>query len=479
LLCAAGSLGFHSTQENGNDRRVAGRLDCGTVSDLVEGVPNIKPEDQPKRTFVYVDISSIDNRNFCITEPKTFLGSDAPSRARRPVRPGDVLFSNVRTYLRNIALVPEGARVDVCSTGFTVLRPNDAVCPDYLFRFVLTDDFIDRVTPQQTGTHYPATSDRVIIAETIAVPPLAEQKRIVAKVEEVLWRVTAARERLAKVPAILKQFRQAILAAACSGRLTEDWRDADDSGLPAGWTMTTVKEIAEIRGGIQKQPKRKPGHNAYPYLRVANVLRGRLDLADIHRMELFDRELPLYRLQPDDLLIVEGNGSLAEIGRSALWTGEIADCVHQNHIIRVRVTKADPHYVNVYWNSPQGSGAASESAVTTAGLHSLSVKKIAGLNVPLPPLREQHEIVRRVDALFKLADAIEQRVSAATQRADKLTQAVLAKAFRGELVPTEAELARAEARDYEPASALLQRIRAERAATGPALTKQPSRRRKS
>jgi len=79
-----------------------------------------------------------------------------------------------------------------------------------------------------------------------------------------------------------------------------------------------------------------------------------------------------------------------------------------------------------------------------------------------PPLEEQHEIVQRVEGLFKLADAIEERVAAATLRAEKLTQAILAKAFRGELVPTEAELARREGRDYEPASVLLERIRRER-----------------
>jgi type I restriction enzyme S subunit len=95
--------------------------------------------------------------------------------------------------------------------------------------------------------------------------------------------------------------------------------------------------------------------------------------------------------------------------------------------------------------------------------------------VPVPPLAEQQEIVRRVDALFKLADAIERRVSAAAQRADKLTQAVLAKAFRGELVPTEADLAHSEGRDYEPASALLDHIRAKRAASAPSRKRRPRR----
>ena len=179
-------------------------------------------------------------------------------------------------------------------------------------------------------------------------------------------------------------------------------------------------------------------------------------------MELFPGELERYRLRPNDLLIVEGNGSLTEIGRCALWNGEIENCVHQNHIIRVRFTAVSPEFVNLYWNSPLGISNVTDAAVTTAGLYSLSTKKIANLPVPIPPRPEQAEIVRRVEALFALADDAERRVGAATARADKLTQAILAKAFRGELVPTEAELARHEGREYEPASVLLERIRRER-----------------
>ena len=89
------------------------------------------------------------------------------------------------------------------------------------------------------------------------------------------------------------------------------------------WRWATMDQLADVQGGIQKQPKRVPKHNSYPYLRVANVLRGRLDLAEIHRMELFAGELKTYHLEPNDLLSVEGNGSLSEIGRSALWTGAI------------------------------------------------------------------------------------------------------------------------------------------------------------
>src|SRR5207244_10675686 len=102
--------------------------------------------EEPYRAFRYVDISSISNRAQQITDLKTFKGAEAPSRARRPVRAGDVLFSNVRTYLRNIALVTHDVRADVCSTGFTVLRPTEAIESRFLLYSVLAGAFIDKVT---------------------------------------------------------------------------------------------------------------------------------------------------------------------------------------------------------------------------------------------------------------------------------------------------------------------------------------------
>jgi type I restriction enzyme S subunit len=108
-----------------------------TIIDKVSvDVANIKPQEKPEHEFRYVDISSICNSTFCVTATKRLKGKDAPSRARRPVKSGDVLFSNVRTYLRNIAMVTREVEADVCSTGFTVLRASEAVDPRFLFRWV-------------------------------------------------------------------------------------------------------------------------------------------------------------------------------------------------------------------------------------------------------------------------------------------------------------------------------------------------------
>jgi type I restriction enzyme S subunit len=215
--------------------------------------------------------------------------------------------------------------------------------------------------------------------------------------------------------------------------------------------------LTTIQGGIQKQPSRAPRSNAYAFLRVANVLRGRLDLDDIHRIELFEGELDRLRLRSGDLLIVEGNGSANEIGRMAIWSGAIPDCVHQNHIIRARpLAGVDPQFVGIYWNSPDGMSRVREVASSTSGLFTLSVGKISRLLVPLPPVAEQCRIVAEVDRRLSIADEIAATIDTALARAERLRQSILKRAFEGRLVPQDP--------DDEPASALLERIRKEREA---------------
>jgi type I restriction enzyme S subunit len=430
------------------------------LGEVVEPVPNVKPEDEPDRMFGYVDISSIDNSAYKIVDYKKFTGRDAPSRARRPIQSGDVLFSNVRTYLRNIAIVPPGGDLHLCSTGFTVLRPTGALDNRYLFRYLLTDDFIDRVTPKQTGTHYPATSDRAILAETVPIPPSGEQKRIATKVEELLARVNAARERLARVPVILKRFRQAVLASACSGRLTADWRALSSHE----WEVCQLGGL--IVGGPQNglyKPRSAYGEGSL-IVRIDNFYDGHIQAWNrLDRLRLTEQEAAVYELRNGDILVNRVN-SLAFLGKSALVANLQEPCVFESNMMRFRVDseRVSAHYLINYLTSPQGLAELRKNAKHAVNQASINQKDVADVFVPLPQLSEQHEIVNRVEALFRLAETIEKRVGVATARAEKLTQAVLAKAFRGELVPTEAELARREGRGYEPASVLLERIRAER-----------------
>lgn len=469
------------------------------ISDVTEKVTNIKPEDYPDKEFGYIDISSICNSTYRITEVKSFRGADAPSRARRPIRQKDVLFSNVRTYLRNIAIVPAGTEAEICSTGFSVLRPNEAVDPQFLFRFVLTNDFIDRVSPQQTGTHYPATSDRVVMSELIPLPPLNEQRRIAVKLEEMLANVEACQNRLAKIPVILKRFRQSVLAAACSGRLTENWRslhgereqasaiveklresrigkaqsfaetekltriyerieDNDSDDLPDSWRFTALNKLCSSFDYGTSTKSKPSGEVAV--LRMGNIQNGMIDWRDLVYTSDTD-EMQKYSLNPGTVLFNRTN-SPELVGKAAIYRGE-RPAIFAGYLIRINVSNVlSPEYLNYCLSTTEARDFCLSVKTDGVSQSNINAQKLGTFEVPFCSLPEQHEIVRRVGAFFRFANQIEARYQNATAHVDKLTQSILAKAFRGELVPTEAELARREGRDYEPASVLLDRIHSAR-----------------
>jgi type I restriction enzyme S subunit len=135
-------------------------------------------------------------------------------------------------------------------------------------------------------------------------------------------------------------------------------------------------------------------------------MRGKLDLSEVHRIELFGDELARLRLESGDLLIVEGNGSPSEIGRLGIWDGSIQDCVHQNHIIRARLRRGIlPAYVAAYWNSADGARELLNLASSTSGLYTLSVRKVSGFAIPLAPIEEQGRIVAEIESQFTRLDA--------------------------------------------------------------------------
>lgn len=132
------------------------------------------------------------------------------------------------------------------------------------------------------------------------------------------------------------------------------------------WIWLRIDNFFEVLGGIQKTPKRKPVSHCFPYLRVANVYRSKLDLTEIAYFELFEGELERWQLKAGDLLVVEGNGSETEIGRCAIWNEEIRDCVHQNHIIRCRpIGHNGELFTLLFLNSPAGMAEMKKLAITS------------------------------------------------------------------------------------------------------------------
>ncbi|EGX57162.1 restriction modification system DNA specificity subunit [Streptomyces zinciresistens K42] len=215
--------------------------------------------------------------------------------------------------------------------------------------------------------------------------------------------------------------------------------------LPATWILLDLGEVAEVSGGIQKQQKRRPVKNIYPFLRVANVGRGKLALEEVHDIELFEGELEKYRLRDGDLLVVEGNGSPDQIGRAATWRGAISDAVHQNHLIRVRPTRAiSARYLELVWNAPVVSRQLKEVAQSTSGLYTLSTSKVKRVKVPLPPLAEQDRIVEALEDHLSRLDSAASNLDRAQSWSIPLRRSALARLrdramiLGAQLVPLEA-----------------------------------------
>jgi len=258
------------------------------------------------------------------------------------------------------------------------------------------------------------------------------------------------------VKVILKRFRQAVLSAACSGRLTADWRKGADLELER-WKEAVLKDVAELRLGKMLDKAKNIGKPTH-YLRNLNVRWFSFDLALVEKMRATPEEQIKLEIKDGDLLVCEGG----EPGRCAVWDLGPSNLIFQKAIHRIRVKEmVTPHWLAFNIRNDTNS-ARLEDYFTGTTIKHLTGRALAEYRFPLPSLVEQMEIVHRVEAMFKLAEAVEKRVAAAIVRAEKLNQAILAKAFRGDLVPTEAELARREGRPYESASELLARIKSER-----------------
>ncbi|AUX45341.1 subunit S of type I restriction-modification system [Sorangium cellulosum] len=352
------------------------------------------------------------------------------------------------------------------TTNTYVVWPRlEAVELDYLFLYLDNEGFWAK-----GGSAQPFVKVRETFERPLALPPRPEQRRIVAKVEALLAEVNASRARLARASLLLRRLRRAVLAAACSGRLTEDWRASGGAAaadglaeglpgsprgavheggaasgdpaprLPASWTVRPFGALVDNHDGRRvpvRAADRERRRGPYPYYGASGII----DTIDGY---LFDG---------DYLLVAEDGANLLSRSTAVAFSASGRFWVNNHaHVVQPKAGVV-LGYLEGFLN-----GLDLQHHVTGSAQPKLTQAALNAIPVPLPPPEEQAEIVRRAQAVFALAGPIEERVAAAAARAEKLPQVILARALSGQLVPTEAELARAEGRDYEPAEELLRRI---------------------
>ncbi len=415
--------------------------------------------------------------------PSTYLSESKRLRASQ----GDVLYTAVGSYGLAIKVLDD--REFMFQRHIAYIRPNrNLVDPSYLC-YALNSPILRRQADREARGVAQKTVTLGSLREfEIPLAPLAEQRRIVARIDALFAEIAEGEAALAAARKGLDTFRRALLKAAVTGELTIDWRAASpatETGhdlltrvakdraslaskkrrggcistldtstlrpLPAGWAWGMLGDIGEVVGGATVDKKRKPiAAVTVPYLRVANVQRGHLDLSEVKQIMVEKAAAEKLRLIPGDLLLNEG-GDRDKIGRGWVWDGSVPGMIHQNHVFRVRLhdDAFNPFFVSHYANE-MGRRFFIEEGKQTTNLASISLTKISRLPVPVPPPAEAAEILRRVsDALSASADALAV-LDAEAADAARLKQSILKAAFEGRLVPQNPA--------DEPASALLARL---------------------
>ncbi|MDD1536580.1 MULTISPECIES: restriction endonuclease subunit S [unclassified Bradyrhizobium] len=424
------------------------------------------------------------------TEDKITTEAVASSSAKY-VPEGSVLMVMRSGILRHSFPVAVTDRVVTLNQDLRALAPSHGISPHYVARYLALAS--QRVLHECSKDGTTVNSIEVSALERLRVPvaPLPEQRRIVARIDALFAEIAEGEAALAEARKSLETFRRALLKAAVTGELTKDWRAANAvsetgqdvlarlsketpkklsaasrkarrsdfplfdvtalPGLPESWAWSNLGQIGEIVGGATVDRKRKPATPVIvPYLRVANVQRGYVDLSEVKSITVEQATLEKLRLVRGDILLNEG-GDRDKIGRGWVWDGAVPDMIHQNHIFRVRLrtSSLNPFFVSYYANEMGRRFFVSEGKQTT-NLASISLSKISLLPIPIPPPAEAAEILRRVsEALAASADALG-LLDAEAADAARLRLSILKAAFEGRLVPQDPA--------DEPASVLLARL---------------------
>lgn len=404
--------------------------------------------------FTYIDIGSVDRELKLIAEPQRLLGIDAPSRARKVIKTGDIIVSMTRPNLNAVALVGAHYHDCIASTGFDILKPIN-VEPRWIFAAVKSAPFVNAMCEKVQGALYPAVKAADIRAYEIPLPPLAEQTRIAQKLDPLLAQVDTLKARIDAIPALLKRFRQSVLGAAVSGQLTEEWRQEHE--LPC---IHEVELGTLIKSGPQNglyKPSSAYG-TGVKIIRIDGFYSGEIKKWDsLRSLQISPKELGTWGINTGDILINRVN-SIEYLGKCALVRTVPVPTVFESNVMRLslKIDLVHPEYLMRYLSSEIGRTKLIANAKHAVNQASINQGDVKGCKVPLPSLEEQTEIVRRVEQLFAFAEQLESKVAAAKSRIDHMTQSILVKAFRGELVPQDPS--------DEPASELLKCIQAQRAA---------------
>ena len=359
----------------------------------------------------YIDISSVDNETKKVTGYQTIAFRDAPSRARKMVKRGSILVSTVRPNLNAVAMLEDDTpNITIASTGFCILDCKENANNRFIFNFCKSRAFIDDMVSQATGASYPAVSDKIV--RSALVPDYSYEEQ--CKISEVLDSLSAVIDnRKAELSALDELIR---------ARFVEMFGDMFLN--IRGWQEESLESLADIVSGITKGRKIKEKKLIeVPYMAVSNVKNGYIDWTTVKTIEATEQEINQYRLLPDDVLMTEG-GDPDKLGRGAIIREPLENCIHQNHIFRVRLNESIvlPDFFEEYLQHQRAKRYFLGCAKQTTGIASINMKQLRALPVLIPPLKLQQQFSDFVRELNKSKDSVQKALDEAQLLFDSLMQ---------------------------------------------------------
>jgi type I restriction enzyme S subunit len=392
-----------------------------------------------------------------VPDPRTTVSQNVLDRLREfRLEEGDVVLG--RRGVMGRAAVVRGLETGwLCGTGSLILRQLGSIVPDYLQRFLSSPSVVAALDGASVGSTMVNLNQAILKSLEIPLAPLNEQRRIAAKLDTTLAAVEACRQRLDGVAAILKRFRQAVLAAATSGELTREWRE-ERSGSLNDWAHRRVEDVVTaIEAGLNVQcEERPPEDHERGLVKISAVTWGIYDEQESKTLSKSAVVLEKNRIQVGDFLISRAN-TIELVGSCVLVDKTSRNLYLSDKVLRLVMPQEWKLWLLWCLKSPAGRKQIEKlSSGNQLSMRNLSQKSLLSISIQLPPADELEKIVTVINDLLSLADQLEARLNAARKIVDRLTPALLAKAFRGELVPQDP--------NDEPASVLLERLAATRRA---------------
>ncbi len=484
----------------------------------------VETKDQdPNGTVRLIQLADIGDGNFLDKSARFLTRAKAHALNCTFLAKGDLLIARLAEPLGRCCIFPLNGEeeyvtvVDVC----VVRLGTSVIDPKYVMYAINSARTRTDIEAHSSGSTRKRVSRRNLARVTVPLAPRYEQCRIVAKIEELFSELDKGIESLKTARRQLEVYRQAVLKHAFEGKLTAQWREEnkdkletpeellihikrerearhgqqltdwktalrrweangkegkkpnkprgvkqvpafaeEEMGLleklPSSWQWLSAEVVGAIQLGRQRSPRNRSKSYPTKYIRAANITEQGLELDDVLDMEFAPHELNTYRLEKRDLVLSEASGSAAQVGKPAIWDGQIPNCCFQNTVIRHRPYCGE-HAAYLLWLYRfyylSGKFARVAGGV---GINHLSANKFAQLALPICSPLEQHEVVLLLEDKFKFLQESEREIIAALERAVSLRQSILNEAFAGRLVPQDP--------NDEPASVLLERIKADKAA---------------